>query len=599
MRFDRFRVQNFRNIKDSGWIKVTSVTAFVGQNEAGKSNLFEALYALNPYVDDADYDSAEDWPVDDWMGRQDAEGKPVAQAVFELTPDEITSLFATAGVEPEEGAEPTARPPKLEAQIDGWYGYSPDFCILEIKKLPLDEEKASAWMKLNAPKFVFVRDYEMSGTQVELPELKQRLDQQGGKRSRLSNEDQTILVLLDLARINLGDFIQKGNDQEGRTVRSFDKRAASAYLTQQFQKLWSQKDVEFEIDIDGPTLNIFAKDTAIGFPVRLKRRSTGFRWYVSFAWKFTHASRGDFKNCIILLEEPGIHLHHSGQRDLMQVFERLSATNTILYTTHLASLVDMANPERIRIVESRDRHLAIMHGVVSSQKAPMAVIEMALGLTSDLGGMLGNRKVLIVEGGIDALVLSKLSGVLRASGRPGLSEQIYLWPAETASKVPGFAAFAVGQKWDAAALLDSDKAGHDARKKIANLLLKENAKEQANAFRVLMLNETSGLDSEQVEIEDLLSEDFFRECVNDAYGIAIKAEDIASDTSLSVTKRVESVLKSRHDKEIDKKKVLSVMFSRFDNWKKIDDLPPGVADAAAKLFGKINATFGLETNRKK
>ena len=158
----------------------------------------------------------------------------------------------------------------------------------------------------------------------------------------------------------------------------------------------TQKKVRFHIEIDGPTLNIFAEDDAVGMPVRLHRRSSGFRWHVSFAWKFTHASKGLYQGCILLLEEPGIHLHHSVQRDLLEVFERLSESNTILYTTHLASMVDPAFPERVRIVETEENHATVKSGVVSSQRAPMAVVELALGLTGDMSGLLGNRQTLIV-----------------------------------------------------------------------------------------------------------------------------------------------------------------------------------------------------------
>lgn len=59
--------------------------------------------------------------------------------------------------------------------------------------------------------------------------------------------------------------MKKGETADGRTIRQFDKRAASAYLTKQFQRLWSQKKVKFDIDIDGLTLNIFAEHEAIGF----------------------------------------------------------------------------------------------------------------------------------------------------------------------------------------------------------------------------------------------------------------------------------------------------------------------------------------------
>src|SRR2546426_3975519 len=124
---------------------------------------------------------------------------------------------------------------------------------------------------------------------------------------------------------------------DGRTLRSFDKRQASAYLTQQFAKLWKQKDVRFDIDVDATTLNIFVEDAGMGMPVRLDKRSTGFRWYVGFAWKFTHATRGAYRNTVLILEEPGIHLHYDGHKDLLGVLGDLAETNTILYTTHIAT----------------------------------------------------------------------------------------------------------------------------------------------------------------------------------------------------------------------------------------------------------------------
>lgn len=604
MRLSKFKITNYRNILDSGWITTANITAFVGQNEAGKSNLFEALYCLNPYVEGAAYNDAEDWPVDDWRGRKESKGKLVCHAFFALDAADIQSLFAFASIAAEiqqgDGVEESAvaseidLPENLDLQVYRHFECATGFTVENGEDLGLDPDKVATWAKENLPKFVLIHDYNFSGTQVELDQLKQRWDSVGrANRHQLSPEDQTILIVLDLAQIDIDDFVEKGTTADGRTIRQFDKRAASAYLTQQFQRLWTQKKVKFDIEIDGPTLNIFAEDEAIGFPVRLYRRSTGFRWYVSFAWKFTHASEGEFENCILLLEEPGVHLHYSGQRDLLRVFEGLADTNTILYTTHLASMVDQANPERVRIVESRNNHLAINHGVVSSQTAPMAVIEASLGLTSDLSGMLGNRKVLIVEGGTDALILNKLSGILTAAGKVGMSDQVYLWPAATSTKAPMYAAFAIGQKWDAGVLLDSDDAGVTAKKKITEMTLKELAAEDGYEFRVLMLGKASGIKKTDVAIEDLFPDDFFRECVNRAYGIAIRDEDLSSDGSTLISKRVENVLKDRHGKELNKKLVLSEMLKDFDSWIKLSDLPEGTAASAEKLFKSINAAFKL------
>ncbi len=72
MKFERFKVTNYRNIRDPEWIDLCDVTVFVEQNEAGKSNLFDALYRLNPFVEDAGYDADEDWPVNDWENKTGA-----------------------------------------------------------------------------------------------------------------------------------------------------------------------------------------------------------------------------------------------------------------------------------------------------------------------------------------------------------------------------------------------------------------------------------------------------------------------------------------------------------------------------------------------
>ena len=600
-----FKVTNYRNVMDTDWIEVGSITAFVGQNEAGKSNLFEALYRINPFASGEAYNIDEDWPVDDW-GNKDPSAM-VCQAKFALTPEEIESLYDEAGhreLDPaqedqqaaEDGAveedEDTAElPSELTLIGSRSYNAGPTFQVEGEIAEDFDTSKVDVWAKKHAPKFVLIQDYGLSGTQIELDHLVKRL--QSVEWHQLTNEEQTIKIVLDLAKVNIDEFLVKGATPEGRTVRSFDKRAASSYLSKQFRDLWTQKEVDFDIEIDGTTLNILAKDKAVGMPVRLNRRSGGFRWHVSFSWKFTHASRGQYKGCILLLEEPGIHLHYSGQRDLLEVFQRLSKSNTILYTTHLASMVDPAYPERVRIVEIMGNHAIVKKGVVSSQRAPMAVIELSLGLTGDMSGLLGTRQTLIVEGGDDAMVLHKLSGILRGEGKAHLSDRIYLWPARGAPKTPMYAAFAVGQGWDSGVLLDTDAEGHAAKEKIDDLVLKELAAEQKARFRVLMLGKVADIKKTDAAIEDLFDDQFYVDCVNAAFGIAIDPEDLPVDGSDMITKRVEAILVQRYGhKELDKRRVMAEILRRFDDWKTVSDLPEGTTARAEKLFKAINKAFG-------
>ncbi len=57
-----FQVENFRSIDKSEWIDVEDVTALIGTNESGKTNLLCALWKLNPASKDGDINLLTDAP---------------------------------------------------------------------------------------------------------------------------------------------------------------------------------------------------------------------------------------------------------------------------------------------------------------------------------------------------------------------------------------------------------------------------------------------------------------------------------------------------------------------------------------------------------
>ncbi len=62
MRILRFRVVGFRSVEDSGWVDVEDVTALIGENESGKTNLLVPLWKLNPASEDGRIDLLDDFP---------------------------------------------------------------------------------------------------------------------------------------------------------------------------------------------------------------------------------------------------------------------------------------------------------------------------------------------------------------------------------------------------------------------------------------------------------------------------------------------------------------------------------------------------------
>lgn len=92
MELESFRVFNFRSINDSGEIKVARVTALLGRNESGKSNLLLALRSLNPAEGFKALNPIKDFPRDRRL--QESEENPIViRSTWKLSPQERNELI--------------------------------------------------------------------------------------------------------------------------------------------------------------------------------------------------------------------------------------------------------------------------------------------------------------------------------------------------------------------------------------------------------------------------------------------------------------------------------------------------------------------------
>ena len=105
MLFNSFRVTEFRSVQDSGWIDAEQITALIGTNESGKTNILLPLWKLNP-ADEGKIDLKDDLPRDKYHVYRESNPKPVfIHAKYSLLPNEQDTLAKISGHKAEEFAE--------------------------------------------------------------------------------------------------------------------------------------------------------------------------------------------------------------------------------------------------------------------------------------------------------------------------------------------------------------------------------------------------------------------------------------------------------------------------------------------------------------
>jgi hypothetical protein len=94
----RFRVTNFRSVEDSGWVEADDVTALIGTNESGKTNILLPLWKLNPAKEGAIHPTS-DYPRKHYNTFRHQTPKPVfVEVIFDVGPELAQRLADKAGL---------------------------------------------------------------------------------------------------------------------------------------------------------------------------------------------------------------------------------------------------------------------------------------------------------------------------------------------------------------------------------------------------------------------------------------------------------------------------------------------------------------------
>lgn len=210
-----------------------------------------------------------------------------------------------------------------------------------------------------------LKNYQIlvEGNRIEIPDMKKFLDclpkvlffdsiplikNQVNLDDLLNSKDDEFITERNLLRIGgIGDFKLIFEDStRGRRA----SEEASRAITEQIRRVWSQEPtIEIKLNVNGKVLYIDICDSTTVFDTP-ESRSLGFRWYLSFYINFiAQTFEAKSNEYIFLIDEPGIHLHPAGQKDLVKVLEDLGLKNQIIHTTHSPFMINRAYPNRVRL----------------------------------------------------------------------------------------------------------------------------------------------------------------------------------------------------------------------------------------------------------
>lgn len=316
-----------------------------------------------------------------------------------------------------------------------------------------------------------------------------------------SDQFPTLKKLIEFTGLDVGS-LKVSNINEVKQ----DLDYASNIITDRFNEFWEQDDIKFHIDVINNEIAVSITDNLIRISQPMSMRSQGLNGVVSLFINVMSIP----KHSIILLDDPGIHLHASGQKDILRMLEKLSEDRQIVLTTHSPFLINRNKLERIRIVTKNEEHgTTISEKFHISDYDALEPIRASIGMTlSD--SLFTTEKNLLVEGQSDYFILESLSRLSKEKNLDYIDTSISIFPVNGADKMPYYTTFLLKDKSDFVVLLDNDDKGRTISKRLID-------KFNVDEHDVITLDMVLDNDGKDIIMEDLIDIDFYLKSLNQAY----------------------------------------------------------------------------------
>ena len=433
------------------------------------------------------------------------------------------------------------------------------------------------------PVFVYFENYAILSGRIHLPSFAERF-----RAGLLSPEENTASMLLSFLKLDPEKLVKLGT-RDGKSSQemqdAFDTRAlmvdrAALSVSGLLADIWQQRKARLDLAIDGDYLRLWVADAVDGSRVELEQSSKGFQWFLSFYIVFmTETLEG--RDTVLLLDEPGLHLHAAAQQGLLRVLARLSEKNLVIYSTHSPFMIDLDALDTIGVLAETSRGTKISEPTKTTDKTALFPLQAALGYALSRGLYTGEYS-LLVENITDLWILSTISQHFKEKHHGYIADDIVITPSGGGQKSALFATMLAGQNMSVSVLLDSDVEGMSVKKQLVESPI-------ARETNVIFVNDASQEPGRAMDVEDLLPPSLYLKFVNDAYSRELGKTRLGNEApakDVQIRRYVEAELKKRE-----------IGFSRFRVARQImndfpnipfSQLPAEFVQNMERLFSFIN-----------
>ena len=574
MKLIKAHVTNYRNIIDSNEVDIVETTCLVGKNEAGKTAFLKALEGLRSTDQNfTKYNKIEDYPrryYANYNERHPDGEAVVIETTWEMSPednavieeelgegvltDNYVEITKSYGKTSSTWNIPLDEEKVLSNLIKRLGLVKEDKSILSGVKTTVEASRAleknekkseklnelltligkfrdkSAQLRaidilnVRTPKFLYFSHYDRMNGEISINQLNKDKESPNG----IKVGDQIFLDFLEYASTNLDELYQTKRFEE----LNAKCEAAANRITDQIFEYWTQND-ELKIQVrlsegqpadpppfnEGPVARARVENNLHRVSVPFSERSAGFVWFFSFLVKFAQI-KSQYGNVIILLDEPGLTLHGTAQKDLLRyIKEELEPNHQVIYTTHSPFMVPPHDLQSVRTVEDvvikdeRDRKKSIgtkiRADILTTDPQTNFPVFGAMGYEVTQTLIIGVN-TLLVEGPSDILYLQAFSNELKKRDKTYLNPNWAICPSGGIDKVLPFVRLFSGNKLNVAVLTDFERG---QRRKLDDLYKSELLEKE----RITLATEITG--KSEADTEDFFEPELYVDLLNKTYDL--------------------------------------------------------------------------------